>query len=675
MCCSEHGVLNVPPPVIEMLARYRQLQRMQGHGWGEDALPDMFTWARFSLLGAAFDEFAARGDWAQAVRAAVGEGKPEPGIIVVRLDGDGGFHVDRSEVLRGLPGTPVGVDVVVLADPESDGSIDIDGVRLAVAAGQAGLRTLDLDPAAGAVVLAAGGERREVRCVQAAAAGRLALWAPQCSRWSVVDEWGRGWFPDGVPAKWDVNHEPYFHAGEIEFELPVGVWQVAAARGIEFERQTLTVWVVAGEKASVRWEPVRRFDPSASGWYSADLHVHLNYSGDHVLDLDDAHRMQVGEDLNLVMLQAGNMSGPLVYDRELLESTAGGSLWQAHDHTALAGHEFRNGLLGHLHGMGLRGVPDPPFTGDEGTEHPHDWPPNAAACAQMQGLGGTVTYAHPAFSALDDIEDLFSPVRTVEARELVADAALGNVDTMEVVSCFDDAGAVVLWHHLLNCGLRLTATAGTDVFLSFAHGPGVASNPPGWGRMYAHLDGAPLSIETYREAITRGRTVVTNGPWLTLDVDGSGPGDVLDLTPGQRLRARATVIGSGVRRLVLHSSQGEVASTQDAVLEHELEVDAPSWVAAAAYGDHDQHTLGAPVFAHTTPVYLDVGGRRVAKPDSIRWCLRALDLLEQLVRQHGRFDPERRDDQLGDLITVVERARDYYRTIARGHHTEEEQCM
>jgi hypothetical protein len=62
----------------------------------------------------------------------------------------------------------------------------------------------------------------------------------------------------------------------------------------------------------------------------------------------------------------------------------------------------------------------------------------------------------------------------------VADAALGVVDAVEVVSCADDRGAVVLWHHLLNCGLRLAATAGTDTFLSFAHGPGVASNPPGW---------------------------------------------------------------------------------------------------------------------------------------------------------------------------------------------------
>ena len=53
----------------------------------------------------------------------------------------------------------------------------------------------------------------------------------------------------------------------------------------------------------------------------------------------------------------------------------------------------------------------------------------------------------------------------------MADAAIGVVDAVELVSCFDDRGALVLYHHLLSCGLRLAATAGTDTFLSFARGP------------------------------------------------------------------------------------------------------------------------------------------------------------------------------------------------------------
>jgi hypothetical protein len=61
----------------------------------------------------------------------------------------------------------------------------------------------------------------------------------------------------------------------------------------------------------------------------------------------------------------------------------------------------------------------------------------------------------------------------------------------------DVEGTAVLYHHLLSCGLRLAATVGTDVWLSFSRGP-LFSNPPGWGRVYADLRGAPRSRPTGR---------------------------------------------------------------------------------------------------------------------------------------------------------------------------------
>jgi hypothetical protein len=323
---------------------------------------------------------------------------------------------------------------------------------------------------------------------------------------------------------------------------------------------------------AVAYDPERRFDPAADGWYGADLHVHLNYSGDHVLEPADAVRKQRGEGLALMHLTAGNLGGGLVYDQELLEATAGTDL-RADGALVRAGLEFRNQMLGHVHGLGLTGVPELRYTGEEGTDHPWDWPPNSVACGQMRDLGAVTTYAHPVFAPGDDADrdpdDLFRPFRMVEARELVADAALGPtrvlrsngaaeqggdpqvespVDAVELVSCFDDRGAVVLYHHLLSCGLRLAATAGTDTFLSFARGPAPASNPPGWGQVYAQLGDAPLSTAAFTDAVRAGRTVVTNGPWLTLDLDGHGPGAVLDRGRGDRLRVRARAAGGGVER-------------------------------------------------------------------------------------------------------------------------------
>src|SRR3954465_7067963 len=97
MRCGDDEELDLPPAVIEMLARYRRGGRRPGFGrggggfgWDEESLPDPFRWARFALLGSAFDEFAASGNWAGAVRAVVGDDVP-PGLVLVAVEADGGL--------------------------------------------------------------------------------------------------------------------------------------------------------------------------------------------------------------------------------------------------------------------------------------------------------------------------------------------------------------------------------------------------------------------------------------------------------------------------------------------------------------------------------------------------------------------------------------------------------
>lgn len=90
--------------------------------------------------------------------------------------------------------------------------------------------------------------------------------------------------------------------------------------------------------------------------------------------------------------------------------------------------------------------------------------------------GGTVSYTHPAMESLDLYKSAYS------AKGLPVDAALGRVDTVDVMGSGYQQ-SVVLWYHLLNCGFRLPAAAGTDVFLNR-----IVSSPPGWGRAYVSLN-------------------------------------------------------------------------------------------------------------------------------------------------------------------------------------------
>jgi hypothetical protein len=649
MCCGDAEVLDLPPAVIEMLARYRGLQSERGWDWGDDRI-EMFRWARFAALGDVFAAYGATGDWTRAVWDVVGTDPPS-GVATVRVRADG-VTVRCGPPRPVVVGAPMPLDVVVDADREV--AAVVAGEAFTVAAGGAGVATVDVDAAPAVTIDGVPVSLAAAVCPTPGA--RLRLRAERCARWSVTDATGGAWFPAGVQRKWDVRGRPFFHAGDVTLTVPSTTLTVTCTRGLEFEVVERTV---TGD-ALVEVEPPRRFDPAADGWYGGDLHVHMNYSGDLVCTPADVARMQRGEGLHLVNLTAGNCQTSLVYDRELLEGFAGVDLpWSDGEFVARAGVEYRNDLLGHVHALGPDAPPSRYYAGHERSDHPEDWPPNQAACAELRGLSATVGYPHPVFAPFGEDGDttaFFANPRSVEARELVVDAALGLVDSLDLLSPFDDEAAVQLYHRLLSCGLRLTATAGTDVFLSFSHGPGVASNPPGWARVYAHLGDQALSVDAFKQAVREGRTVVTNGPWLTFDVAGRGPGAVIDAHVGDRLAVTADVIGAD--RLTLVGPDGVLAEGGSLA----YTVDGPTWLAAVARGPATG--LAPAGLAHTTPVYVDVDGARVARPDAADWCLGLVDGLERLLAEHGVFADGQRERRLADYAELLETARRFYRGAA-----------
>ncbi|MHC1557729.1 CehA/McbA family metallohydrolase [Actinomycetospora sp. C-140] len=665
MCCQDDEVLDLPPAAIEALAHYRRLRDERRWDWGSEDLPEFFRLARFSRLGDLTAALAATGgDWSLAIRRVAGE-HPGPGLVVLSVDADGVLTSRVGTPRLAVAGRPSTVDVVVEAATTAE--LDVTGTPVTVRTGGAHVLTVDLVGDALRV-----GHRGAVHLVDGAvdvrAAATLRVRGTGWSRWSVVDAAGGGWWPEGVPPKHDGAHRPYFHARDTTLTVPAGELTVTCTRGPEYTPVSRTV-AVDGE-ATVDLDPERVVDPGAEGWRSADLHVHLNYSGDLVVTPEQARAMQCGEGLDLVNLTAGNLGGERVYDRELFEVTVGSDLWRG-DASARASVEFRNDLLGHVHALAPGAPPARYQTGHAGTGHPYDWPPNSAACADLRASGASTAYAHPVFAPFGVAEDdpygpFLSPHRTVEARALVVDAALGLVDGLEVVSCFDDRAGAELYHRLLGCGLRLAAVAGSDVFLSFAHGPGVASNPPGWLRTYAQLGGAPVSAEAVRDAVRAGRTVATNGPFVSLAVDGAGPGDVVTAEVGDVLAVRARVRGSGADEVVLVGPDGEIAAAPvgpDGTVVASVTVGGPLWIAALARGGPHPLDPERPVFAHTSPVHVEVAGERVGRPADARWCLGLLDRVEALVLAEGRFDPDHRDAQLADHHAVFEQARAVYRSL------------
>ena len=361
MCCDHGPALRLPPAVIEMLARYRDLHRRHGWDWGGEDLPATFRWARFQLLGPVLEHAGPDGDWAGALRAVIGDEVPA-GIVLIGEDGRARTGAPRPLI----PGRTVPIDVVTAGDVTT---VDVGEAQA---------------PFHGAVRMCA---RAELR-----------LRAPRCARWSVTDGTGGAWFPDGVPAKWDVHGRPFFHAAEVTVAVPAVPLTVTCTRGLEFGVGQHAVDAAPDGVHAVDADPPRLIDPAADGWYGGDLHVHLNYSGDLVCAPQDAARMQHGEGLHLMNLVAGNLATSRVYDRELLESTAGDDLWSGDGGVARMGVEYRNDLLGHVHASArtaCRSGSTPATRGPTRRTTGRRTPPPAPSCGRSGPPSATRTRRGP----------------------------------------------------------------------------------------------------------------------------------------------------------------------------------------------------------------------------------------------------------------------------------------
>lgn len=667
MCCEVTGTLDLPPEVIETLAAYRRMLVERPLDWGDEQI-GFFQLMRFAQYGELMDAFMSTGDVAKAIAATIRDAVPA-GIVLVSIDADRTMHARAGPPRIAIAGRTVRIDVVVESAVEAELVVRIGDTDVRLAGNGAAVRDAQVDGADPVVVVKVGDDVLRIDgAVRVVPGAEIVLSSSRCSRWSVTDASGGAWFPDGVMHKWDLHDRPFFHGHDVALQVPAEMLEIACTRGIEYDRTVLPVTPDAGGTTTFECEPVRLHDPAADGWYGGDMHVHMNYSGDLVCTPGDAALMQFGEGLHLVNLVAANCLTSLIYDRDMLERYPGVHLpWSTDEVVAQMGVEYRNDLLGHVHALGPSGPPNRYCTGHDRSDHTEDWPPNSVGCEELRSLGATVGYCHPVVQEFPEdgsTRRFFRTPRSVEARELVADAALGLIDSVDLISPANSEGSTFLYHRLLSCGLNLAATAGTDTFLSFSR-CGTFSNPPGWGRVYAHLDGQPLSVEAFKEAIRAGRTVVTNGPWLALEVDGNGPGAVVDAASGSTVRVTARVSGLGVERLTIVGPDGEWGRSDGGELVVDIELDrGPTWVAAIARGPLHPNTLGPNVFAHTSPVWVDVEGKRVAREADARWCLDFLDSLERLVTEHGHYAPETRDVHLGDVIGVLDEARGFYRTIA-----------
>jgi len=422
----------------------------------------------------------------------------------------------------------------------------------------------------------------------------------------------------------------YFHSGgSAALTLPVGKVRVEVWRGPEYHMSRAEVVIPANGNVVHRVVLERLVDLPARGWWSGDLHVHMNYGGAYRNTPRHLAFQARAEDLHVVenlIVNKEQRIPDIAYFRTDADPASGPGFVLMH------AQEFHTSVWGH---MGLLALSShyilPEYAGYPNTAAASLYPHNAAIADLAHAQGGLVGYVHP-FDSKPNPADTTEPL----SYELPVDVALGKVDYLEVMGYSDHLITSEIWYRLLNCGFRLPAGAGTDAFPNFASLRG----PPGLVRVFVR-SGAVLDHRRWLEGLKAGRTFVTNAPLLEFSLARRAVGDEIQLSPGtHRLTARVElrsnvpidhleIVGNG-KVVATVPLRGDRTRARDSV---SIAVTASGWYVLRAYADRAElPVLDLYPFASTSPIYVRVGDAPVRSPEDAAFFVRWIDRLDAVAR-------------------------------------------
>ncbi len=432
----------------------------------------------------------------------------------------------------------------------------------------------------------------------------------------------------------------FYSWGDVTVQVPPGPVRVEVWKGLEYRPQQAAVNVEIGFTATVelaleRPEPMEKY-----GYYSGDPHLHFARKGDAdddtILDLLEAEDVHFGS-----VLAYNEPAGPYQGFMKSMDSPQSRglgieSLRSRGDYHIVSGQEYRSTTFGHLN-LFLR----KDLVLDGKSLNADSGPPYGTIARETKQQGGFAFYAHGGY-----------------AQSIYADAVQGDIDGVELLQ-FGVYRGIGLedWYRFFNIGYRFPATGASDYpacrFLSDC-------------RTYVYSEKKP-DFKGWLEGCRAGRSFMTTGPLLFLEVEGQKPGAIIEKTGAGpyrvavRARVFSTVTNDRQIEVVCNGqvtgSGGASSDVKESSAEQlgwsefttTLDLTKPSWIAARAYS---KATDGRPDGeAHTNPVYVVIDGKAPYDRESLDKLVEKLD---------GQIAVQKKRDfgTKAEVIDYFERSRD-----------------
>ncbi len=491
-------------------------------------------------------------------------------------------------------------------------------------------------------------------------------------------------------------HPQVYRADGESLKLPAGKYTILFARGPESIPQTHNVEVTEKTK-KLDFKATRWIDPSLSGWWSGDHHIHAAGCAHYTNPTEGVHapdmlRHCLGEDLKV----GANLTWGPCFDYQKQFFT--GDVDKVSTYPYLLRYDIEvSGFGSHRSGhLCLLRLKDQMYPGGNSSTH---WPTlclNTLRWAKKQGalVGPAHTgwglqvpgnelpnYNRPRFDGIGANEYIMNVTHQVPGPDGKLVPAVDFLSMVDTPSIWE----LNIWYHTLNVGYRTRISGETDF-------PCIYGERVGLGRSYVKLDGR-LDYDAWCEAIRVGRNYVSDGYSHLMEFKANHvvmgeKGSELKLTQAGTVKLSAKVaarlnetpnpelknkpldqkpfwqierarIGDtrqvAVEAIVNGHAVARKNITADGSLQDisfDVKVDKSSWVALRIFPS-----------SHTNPIFVLVGDQPI-RPSrkSAEWCL---DGLENCWQQKQRFiaPPE-----MTQALADYEHARQTYKRLIQESH-------
>lgn len=432
---------------------------------------------------------------------------------------------------------------------------------------------------------------------------------------------------------------PFFYSdGDFEIDAPRGLARILVERGTEYVPVQVELDLAASGVQTVELELERWNSLGALGWHPGNTHIHYD---EHEQRPDERLRLDARiEDLRVTAISILTRRG-IPYASNKYPPGMLTEFCTAHHHVE-CGEESRHNQTtwgygyGHVMLLRLREIVEPVSRGLLVDDLDPDYPPLCYACDQAHRQGGIVIWCHNG-------NGMEAPVA----------AALGKLDAFNLFDPFWMDPEYDLWYALLNCGYRLPASTGSDWFVCSAN------------RVYA-FTGSAFTYPDWVAALQRGRTFITNGPALFLSVNDQMPGDLIACTPGIELTLTVTwqshyavqsieIIWNG--KVIATRNRGEGA--QSGTWTFAFRAPSDGWLAARV-SSRVRDSFFQPIYAHTSPIFVQTGQRAPEQAEAAGFFDRAIESALDWVNHKAHF---RSDTQRAELIALYREGQEAYRKL------------